>query len=138
VSTFRENTSAEDEAEKAAQALLDWAIRAWPGDLAAELMAAFAGNTRAFTPGDLARWLFREYPKSTKYKYVAQLSIRNSPHPIKEAIQLLEHAELVYLASTNEAAVPEESNWRPTRLGLATLASGKDAVRQRIKDRTGL
>jgi len=28
--------------------------------------------------------------------------------------------------------------WCPTRFGLATFAQGKDAVRQRIKDRTGL
>ena len=32
---------------------------------------------------------------------------------------------------------PEEPTWTATRLGLATLASGKAAVRQRIKDRTG-
>lgn len=47
-------------------------------------------------------------------------------------MQLLEHAELVYkMASENEC-------WRTTRLGLATLTNGKDAVRQRIKDRTDL
>lgn len=52
--------------------------------------------------------------------------------PIEDAAQLLEHSEMLYkMASENEV-------WRPTRLGLATLALGKAAVRQRIKDRTGL
>jgi hypothetical protein len=35
--------------------------------------------------------------------------------------------------------ISDSSNyWCATRLGLATLGSGKAAVRQRIKDRTGL
>ena len=50
-----------------------------------------------------------------------------------EAIQLLEHSELVYVR-----VVSDERRWSATRLGLATLADGKDAVRQRIRDRTGL
>jgi hypothetical protein len=32
----------------------------------------------------------------------------------------------------------QNAEWSATRLGLATLASGKAAVRQRIMDRTGL
>ena len=51
---------------------------------------------------------------------------------IAEAAQVLEHSELLYkMASEHEC-------WRATRLGLAILALGKSAVRQRIKDRTGL
>ncbi len=54
--------------------------------------------------------------------------------PILEAVQLLEHAELILIADIREGS----RNWHATRFGLATLAEGKDAVRQRIKDRTGL
>jgi hypothetical protein len=56
--------------------------------------------------------------------------------PIMEAVQLLEHAELVYVSSPTGG--DRVFKWSATRLGLATLANGKDAVRQRIKDRTGL
>jgi hypothetical protein len=55
--------------------------------------------------------------------------------PMREALQLLEHAELIYISEME--SVPS-ARWRATRLGLAVLASGKTAVRQRIKDRTGL
>ncbi len=47
-------------------------------------------------------------------------------------MQLLEHAELVYVSRMSESF-----QWKATRLGLATLANGKAAVTQRIKDRTG-
>jgi hypothetical protein len=55
-----------------------------------------------------------------------------------EAVQLLEHAELVYLYLMREFTTGGNGGWSATQLGLATLAKGKDAVRQRIKDRTGL
>jgi hypothetical protein len=32
----------------------------------------------------------------------------------------------------------EQHHWRATRLGLEAADNGKDVVRQRIKDRTGL
>jgi hypothetical protein len=53
--------------------------------------------------------------------------------PILEAVQLLQLAELIYESQHTEVA----AYWSATQLGLATLGSGKDAVRQRIKDRTG-
>jgi hypothetical protein len=56
--------------------------------------------------------------------------------PILEAMQLLEHAELVCVAWWGEGSPQPE--WRATRSGFASLASGKTAVRPRIKDRTGL
>gem|GEM_PF-5061096 len=55
--------------------------------------------------------------------------------PILEAVQLLEHAELILIADITDYG---DRYWSATRFGLATLAEGKDAVRQRIKDRTGL
>ena len=54
-------------------------------------------------------------------------------------MQLLNHAELVYECHYVMQIRREETPfWGATRFGLATLANGKDAVRQRIKDRTGL
>ena len=57
--------------------------------------------------------------------------------PIGEAIQLLEHAELVYIPPDNPSQ-GRPIKWSATRFGLATMANGKTAVRQRIKDRPGL
>jgi hypothetical protein len=124
---------AEDEA---AQALVHW-VNSAPGDLAAELMAAFGpGGARrsrpdVLTPGELADWLFRLYRSS----YFQELY-----SPMREALQLLEHAELVYVRWRYEPTSSDKGNlgWSVTRLGLTTLADGKAAVRQRIKDRTGL
>jgi hypothetical protein len=56
--------------------------------------------------------------------------------PILDAMQLLEHAELIRVAWWGESSANAE--WSATRLGLATFVRGKGAVRQRIKDRTGL
>jgi hypothetical protein len=111
-----------------AQAMLEWAINAPPAELAAELMAAFGQGTE-LTPQKLVQWLLRGG------------SSRASMGPllvaIKEAVQLLEHAELVYVSRMTDSA-NLRITWEPTRVGLATLGSGKDAVRQRIKERTGL
>ncbi|MGO9152829.1 hypothetical protein [Mycobacterium sp.] len=49
-------------------------------------------------------------------------------------MQLLEHAELIYESKRTQ----ENDNFSATQFGLATLAKGRAAVRQRIKDRTGL
>jgi hypothetical protein len=57
---------------------------------------------------------------------------RHDYWPIEEAMQLLEHSEMIFKMAS------EQECWRATRLGSATFAAGKDAVRQRIKDRTGL
>ena len=116
-----------------AQPMIDWINNAPPADLAAELMTFFGPDGPR--PGvrvdssQFTQWMFRDYPKQTG------LVVRARPvdESIHEAIQLLEHAELVYLRGTSDWAT-----YNPTRLGLATLANGKAAVRQRIKDRTGL
>ena len=52
----------------------------------------------------------------------------------REAVQLLEHAELSCIGPTND---DNGAYWHATRFGLATLADIKASVRQRIKDRTG-
>jgi hypothetical protein len=74
--------------------------------------------------------LFRDYPKQSGLIVAA----RPVSGPIMEAVQLLEHSALVYLRwIANDAPV-----WSVTRLGAATLSAGKDAIRQRINDRTHL
>jgi hypothetical protein len=113
--------------------MFDWANGAPPAELAAEIMAAFGpdgaqGRLDSLDARGVAIWLFRGYPGG--HRYATQLE-----NPIREALQLLDHAELVMVSSSSNQGGP---SWRATRLGLATLASGKAAVRQRIKDRTGL
>jgi hypothetical protein len=124
--------------DDAAQPMIDWANSVPPADLAVELMPAFApsgpraGFYNVVARVSLVRWLFRAYPKLNDFqisRYEKELDM-----PVREAMQLLEHAELVY-ANWDTAGKPY---WSPTRLGLAALDSGRVAVRQRIKDRTGL
>jgi hypothetical protein len=114
--------------------MIDWINSAPPADLAAEVMTAFGpdGPRRGqqVSSTDLTDWMFRDYPKQTGFIVAA----RPVGESISEAVQLLEHSELVYLRwFSNDYPV-----WSVTRLGTATLGSGKDAVRQRIRDRTGL
>jgi hypothetical protein len=123
-----------------AQPMIEWVTNVPPADLAAELLAAFgAGGPKSsygdfLTSGDLVDWLFHGHPKPGN-SVKAQLL-----RPITEAMQLLEHAELVYVFVMWDFTVTHSGNagWTATRLGWALLANGKDAVRQRIWDRTGL
>jgi hypothetical protein len=111
--------------DEAAQAMFDWANSAPPAELAVELMAAFGPDRyeNGLTGTSLRNWL-----GCWEGRY------RPLNRPIDEALQLLEHAELVCVREITDAG----GYWAPTRFGLATLAHGKDAVRQRIKDRTGM
>jgi hypothetical protein len=112
--------------------MVDWIVAAPPGELAPVLMEAFGpgGPQQGFGLALTAfeEWMFRGYPAR------AGIILRARPvkEPILEALQLLEHSQLIYVYSDTDRY------WRATRLGLATLAEGKPAVRQRIKDRTGL
>ena len=114
--------------------MIDWMNNVPPAELAAELMTAFSpdgphGGTHV-SSYDLTEWQFRGYPKQTGFFAAA----RPVGEAVSEAVQLLEHSELIYLGwFSNDYPV-----WSVTRLGTATLGSGKDAIRQRIKDRTGL
>jgi hypothetical protein len=105
-----------------------------PAELAAELIAAFATRGRDLGIVPLIEWLFREYPNPSRYSSEYRSYRQELRTPIMEAVQLLEHAELVYESKRTEFA----AYWSATRLGLATLAGGTAMVRQRIKDRTGL
>ncbi len=115
-----------------AQPMIDWINTVPPAELAAELMAAFGpGGMRrgdAVSADALGDWLFRDYPKRTGFIAAP----RPVSGPISEAVQLLEHSELVYL----RLIINDSPRWSITRLGTSTLSAGKDAIRQRIKDRT--
>jgi|SRR6516165_11568180 hypothetical protein len=147
---------AKDPAEEAtAQALVNWANSVPAADLAADLMVAFGPDGRKggnqLGKGDLIEWLFREYPNPGRYAKPSKGYIEQLDRPIREAVQLLEHAELVYVSEvyernsvaggdlihTGNVVVPH-ARWSVSRLGSACLANGKANVRQRIKDRTGL
>jgi hypothetical protein len=102
-------------------AMYEWAYHAATGDLAAELMGAF--HPEGTTAG-LKDLRMRLGCWESKYRELSD--------PIEEALQLLEHSELVCLRRLGD--VP---HWGATRFGLTILADGKDAVRQRIRERTG-
>lgn len=117
-----------------AQPMIDWINGAPPAELAAELMSAFdpeaSGRATPLALSDFRDWMFRGFPARSGFI----LPARPVQESMLEAIQLLEHSELLYARWIQD----NESRWNATRLGLATLADGKAAVRQRIKDRTGL
>lgn len=117
----------------AAQPMVDWINNAPPAELAVELMCAFdptvARRGSELALSDFTTWMFRGYPERGGLIRPA----RPVQQPILEAVQLLEHSELVYI----RWILNNEFRWSATRLGLATLATGKEAVRQRIRDRTG-
>jgi hypothetical protein len=97
-----------------------------PADLAGEIMAAFGpdGPKRGgtVTQDHIAPWLFRAFPRASRY--TAGLRI-----PILEALQVLEHAELIRLDSPWRAP----NYWCTTRLGWEAIANGD--ARQVIYDR---
>ena len=125
--------------------MLDWVHSAPVAELAVELAAAFGPNGpgrdgQAISQTALFRWLFRghiNFADNTIKNIAFQNDVEKQVGSmLREAMQLLEHAELARVAWWGEAAAHAE--WNATRFGLATLSSGKSAVRQRIKDRTGL
>ncbi|OBI77932.1 hypothetical protein A9X01_28010 [Mycobacterium asiaticum] len=114
--------------------MIDWINGAPPAELAVELLAVFdpevSRRTAVLALSDFSDWMFRGFPERTG------LILRARPvqESILEALQLLEHSELLYVRWITD----NEFRWSATRLALATLATGKSAVRQRIRDRTGL
>jgi hypothetical protein len=130
----------------AAQPMIEWLNAAPAAEVAAEVMAAFGpGGPGAggdgLTRDKLVEWLFRDYPKpgapgggiftvNTAASYPVG-------KPVLEALQLLEHAELVMYEHWFDQNYPQLA-WLATRLGTSTLAEGKAAIRQRIAQRTGL
>lgn len=113
--------------------MIDWINGAPPAELAAELMAAFDPEVPRRVPvlalSEFSDWMFRGFPQRRGLIVPA----RPVQEAILEAVQLLEHSELVYVRWITD----NEFRWSATRLGLATLAEGKPAVGARIRDRTG-
>jgi hypothetical protein len=127
--------------------MIDWVQSVPAAELAAELMAAFgpqrpSQDSKTISERDLLEWLFRGHinfsdstniPMNTFLRREAEKQVGST---LREAMQLVEHAELVCVAWWGEYSA--SAVWSATRLGRATLSAGKDAVRQRIRDRTGL
>lgn len=131
---------------EAAQPLINWLNDTPPAEVAIELMEAFGSDGVApFGAGvsrdKLVEWLFREYPKpGARGRGIFAVNTAASypvARPVSEALQLLEHSELVMFDPWFDQNYPQLM-WVATRLGLTTLAAGKAAVRQRIAERTGL
>lgn len=105
-------------------------------DLAAELMPAFgpigAKPGRSLTLHQLVKWKLDQYEFSSSAKKA--IAYPKLETPVREALQVLEHAELLYLTVAEESA----DKWTATRLGLEALRGGKDVVTQRIKERGGV
>jgi hypothetical protein len=88
-----------------------------PSDLAGEIMAAFGPDGPKcganVTEDHIATWLFRAYRGASRYTARVRIAIL-------EALQVLEHAELIRL--DNPWSAP--NYWCATRLGWAVIASG--------------
>jgi hypothetical protein len=124
--------------------MIAWVQGAPPADLATELMAAFGPHGpgpdgATHSESGLFKWLFRGHVDFTsttlKDIFLRQDAQKQAGSTLQEAMQLLEHAELVCVMDISDAGT---RYWGATSLGLAALSNGKAAVRQRIKDRTGL
>jgi hypothetical protein len=119
-------------AAEAAQGDFESLMALSPADLAAELMPAFGPDGPRHGKDvhtlQLVSWLLRRYRGASKVSRPAEKLYA----VVGEAMQVLEHAELVQARQSSERSL----HWSATRLGAAALADGD--VRQRIKDRTGL
>jgi hypothetical protein len=118
--------------QQAKDSMFQWASSVPPAELAVHLMPRFADEASADL-ADIFRWL-----GCWDDSFMGGNSNRYSTleEPILDAMQLLEHAELVRVAWCGEYR--PQATWSPTRLGSATLAQGNEAVRQRIRVRTGM
>ena len=133
----KQDHSADDQA---ARAKVEWACSAPVADLAAELVSAFRSR-RDRDMRDLVNWLlFPRRPELQNTRDVKRVvgSTEELERDLLEAIQLLEHAELILGVENHVTGYDHRHRWRATRLGLEAVNNGKDVVRQRIKDRTGL
>jgi hypothetical protein len=125
------------------QQMADWINNAPPADLAAELMGAFGvpgwgtGDNNVMGYDELKNWLFRGHP-DPKPKMFGFSRTPSLTGPIREALQLLQNSELVVMWCGGSSSSGPIMCYQATRLGMATLATGNAAVRQRINDRTGL
>jgi len=111
--------------------MIDWIVAAPPAELAPELMEAFSPNIPRRVPwlgtDDFEERMFPGYPKRTGMIVAA----RPVTEPILEAVQLLEHAELVPnwskcagCPTTAPAAPGRPADWVERRLPTGRPRSG--------------
>jgi hypothetical protein len=110
-------------------------------DMAVELMPAFGPGgpanvvlRRGADREQLVSWLVKTQEVRPGFKQLSLLRTR-----VLEAVQLLEHAGLVYVHSITHGSNngPSTRYWRATEAGMAALANGRDAVSQCISYGTG-
>lgn len=103
-------------------------------EIATELMAAFGPDGpkrgKPLTLNDLREWWLDRYDfADRRQRVVCSTRLRRGGGgPIREALQVLEHAELVYLTVRTD----REDVWTATNVGLSALADGRDAVAERV------
>jgi hypothetical protein len=114
----KEEKEAEDQA---ARAEIDRLLSLPVPELAAEIMPAFGPD--GARPGrevgllQVANWLLRDHRRGVKY-------LKELLDPIREAVQALEHAELVLRLGHGSG---ENARLKATRLGEQALAEGNVA-----------
>ena len=136
VAIFKTWKRAMAESKHALEAELQAAMPLPPvADLAAELMPAFGPNGlnpgKPLTLHQLVKWKLDHYEFGSSAKKA--LGYPRLEAPVREALQVLEHAELLYITVEAESA----DKWTATRSGLEALRGGEDVVRQRIRERSG-
>lgn len=103
-------------------------------ELAAQLIAAFGSDGRKpgkpLTQYDLVKWVLRRSEFTSRAQQAR--SFTKLVAPVREALQVLEHSELVY---HNVGGEGKAENWRLTNRGLSALYDGYDAVAQCISRR---
>ena len=101
--------------EAAAQAEIERLKRVSINDLAVLLLPGFgpegANKGRSLRVQQLCTWLVRDFPTAGKFNPLQLLG------PVREGLQKLEHAELVYSTPRENVSI-----WRITRLGETALA----------------
>lgn len=93
-------------------------------DLAVELLPAFTkarpGDWQGLRVQELCKWLVRDFPGARKFNPLQLMG------PVLEALQRLEHKELVTSSTYDRSTI-----WRSTRLGETALTEG--AVERYVK-----
>jgi hypothetical protein len=85
---------------------------------------------KPLTHRDLAEWLLDRYEFPSRG--LRAVAYGKLDAPLREALQILEHAELVYLTVRSE----RPDTWTATSSGLEALARGKDAVSHSVLHRS--
>lgn len=103
-------------------------------DLAADIMSAFGVNGpkrgQPLTQRDIVKWMVAKHEFSSRAHRILAADKLNDP--VREALQVLEHAELLYVTVESDAA----DTWRLTSKGKNARAGGKAVIQQCISERS--